>query len=113
MKKFLKEAGIETDRDQNLYAETVWGDSPTGENQKQTGPNTFLSLELICQYESAMQGEILLKRIGMGNVNANSLHVEKISAAANKFCNEEPSSEMRKLCRLVEKSVLSTPWNLS
>ena len=41
------------------------------------------------------------------------LLTDKISAAANRFCIDEKSEAYRKVCRLIENKVLTSPWNLS
>jgi hypothetical protein len=52
-----------------------------------------------------------LKAIGLHDPAA--LVPDKISAAANRFCQDEKSVFLQKVCRLIEQRVLSTPWNLS
>ena len=49
----------------------------------------------------------------MGISLAKYLLVDKISAAANRFCADEKSPRIRKICRLIEDTIVSAPWNLS
>ncbi len=49
----------------------------------------------------------------MGLQDSEKLLVEKISAAANRFCAEEPDKQYQQICRTIEEKILTTPWNLS
>ena len=41
------------------------------------------------------------------------LPMDKMSAAANRFCVDEKSRAIRQVCRQIEDKVLTSPWNLS
>jgi len=110
IRKFLKEASIEIDRDGFLYVPV----SPmvADESRFDAGKEyCLLTQEQICQYESSLRGDTLLKVIGLQD--PANLNPDKISAAANRFCMDEKSAFIRKICRLIERRVLSTPWYLS
>ena len=49
----------------------------------------------------------------MGISLAKYLLVDKISAAANRFCADEKSERIRRVCRFIEDLVVTAPWNLS
>ncbi len=65
--------------------------------------------EMICQYESACHGQFRLQRLGITEI----LSADKISYSTNKFNREETDLTLRRIAKLIEKEVLSTPWNLS
>ena len=65
--------------------------------------------EMICQYESACHGQFRLQRIGIVEI----VSADKISYSTNKFIREETDMILRRVAKLIEKEVLSTPWNLS
>ena len=70
-----------------------------------------LSLEQVCQFESALRGQLAYSKLGMKQVK--HLPMDKISAAANRFCVDEKSRSIRTVCRQIEDKVLTSPWNLS
>ena len=70
-----------------------------------------MTLEQVCSYESALKAQHILEEIGISE--AKYLLVDKISAAANRFCSEEKSGRVRMICRLIEDMVVTAPWNLS
>ena len=72
---------------------------------------TQLSLEQVCSYESALKAQQQIEEIGL--TQAKYLLVEKISAAANRFCNDETSARVRRICRYIEDCIVTAPWNLS
>ena len=91
LKKLLKEAGIEVDREQNLYTVASWNEQDQNEDSagKKDQPGTFsqLSLEQVCQFESALRGQLTFSKLGMKQVK--HLPMDKMSAAANRFCVDE------------------------
>ena len=115
LKKLLKEAGIEVDREQNLYTVASWNEQDQNEDSagKKDQPGTFsqLSLEQVCQFESALRGQLTFSKLGMKQVK--HLPMDKMSAAANRFCVDEKSRAIRQVCRQIEDKVLTSPWNLS
>jgi hypothetical protein len=65
--------------------------------------------ENICQYETARFGQNRLHNLGIGRI----LDANKISYSSNKFCDEETDLKMKRIAKLIEDEVLSTPWSLS
>lgn len=65
--------------------------------------------EMICQFESACHGWYRLQKVGINEI----LGADKVSYSTNKFNREESDLCLRKIAKLIEKEVLSTPWNLS
>ena len=114
LKKMLRDAGIEVDRDQNLYAASDRMASlamTDMEAQAERQEFSQLTLEQICQYESALKAQQGLEEMGISL--AKYLLVDKISAAANRFCADEKSAKIRDICRFIEDAIVSAPWNLS
>ena len=75
LKKFIKEFSVEVNRDQICSC------------TKQLSDETFKNLitpEKICQYESALYGEAMLRMKGIMNIT----NADKISYASNKYCSE-------------------------
>ena len=91
IRKFLKEANIEIDREGFLYAafQPMVGITDERKNLETNSDISFLTQEQISQYESALRGETFLKVIGLED--PSHLAPDKISAAANKFCQDETS----------------------
>lgn len=113
IRKFLKEANIELDREGFLYVAVtpMLGQLDDTKNFDAAQEYCFLTQEQICQYESSLRGDTLLKALGIRE--PAHLFPDKISVAANRFCQDEKSAIMRRICRLIEAKVLTTPWNLS
>jgi hypothetical protein len=65
--------------------------------------------EMICQYESAREGQYRLEKLGVTEI----LSADKISYSTNKFILEETDMTLKRIAKLIESEVLSTPWNLS
>ncbi len=65
--------------------------------------------EMICQYESALYGEVMLRIRGIQEITK----ADKISYASNKYCSEQRDPKRRKIAKFIENQVLCTPWNLS
>ena len=69
LKKFMREACQEV-KDYVVYAEAEF--------------KNMLTLEQICQYESALHGEYRLKKLGL--LDAASLHPDKLMNACARVC---------------------------
>ena len=100
LKKFIKDIDVEVDRDQIC------------KSNKQLSDETKANLikpEEICQYESALYGEAMLRQKGIKNIT----NADKISYASNKYCSEQRDPFRQRIAKFIENEVLCTPWNLS
>jgi len=64
---------------------------------------------MICQYESALYGEAMLRQKGISNIT----NADKISYASNKYSSEQRDVIKQRIAKFIENEVLCTPWNLS
>jgi len=53
-------------------------------NDRDETIKNLITPEMICQYESALYGEAMLRMRGIGSIT----NAEKISYASNKYCSE-------------------------
>jgi hypothetical protein len=100
LKKFIKEISVEVNRDQVC--------SSTRQLSDETIKN-LITPEMICQYESALYGEAMLRQRGIENIT----NADKISYASNKYSSEQRDPERQRISKFIENEVLCTPWNLS
>ena len=100
LKKFIKDISVEVNRDQVC--------SSTSQLSDETKAN-LIRPEEICQYESALYGEAMLRIKGIDNIT----NADKISYASNKYCSEQRDPNRQRISKFIENEVLCTPWNLS
>jgi hypothetical protein len=100
LKKGLKEIEVEIDRN---------GLCQFNENFEEEKFKDRMTPEMICQYESAREGQYRLEKLGVTEI----LSADKISYSTNKFILEETDMTLKRIAKLIESEVLSTPWNLS
>lgn len=100
LKKGLKEIEVEIDRN---------GICQFNENFEEEKFKDRMTPEMICQYESAREGQFRLEKLGVTEI----LSADKISYSTNKFILEETDMTLKRIAKLIESEVLSTPWNLS
>jgi hypothetical protein len=100
LKKGLKEIEVEIDRN---------GICSFNESFEEEKFKDRMTPEMICQYESAREGQYRLEKLGITEI----LSADKISYSTNKFIQEETDMTLKRIAKLIESEVLSTPWNLS
>ena len=100
LKKFIREISVEVNREQIC--------SSTKQLSEVTIRN-LISPEMICQYESVLYGEAMLRMKGIENIT----NADKISYASNKYSSEQRDPERQRIAKFIENEVLCTPWNLS